>query len=125
MQDFRELLVWQRAHALTLEIYATTRDFPKEELYGIVSQMRRAAVSVAANIVEGAKRRSSQDFARFLNMAQGSLGEVEYFILLSRDLGLITADRYAALTDQIGPLARMLSSLRRKVETTSPATRAS
>lgn len=125
MQDFRDLLVWQRAHALTLDVYATTRAFPKEELYGIVSQLRRAAISVAANIAEGAKRRTSQDFARFLNMAQGSLGEVEYFCLLSRDLNLVTPDRYAALAGQIDPLARMLSTLRRKVEGSSPATRAS
>jgi four helix bundle protein len=84
---FEELIVWQKSHQLTLLVYKVTAAYPKHELYGLVSQMRRAAVSVPANIAEGFKRRTSPDKARCLNIAQASLEEVRYYFLLSRDLG--------------------------------------
>jgi four helix bundle protein len=87
MQDFRNLLVWQKSHELVLEIYRISRDFPREELFGLTSQMRRCAVSVPSNIAEGCGRGSDPDFARFLIIAMGSCSELEYQVLLSRDLG--------------------------------------
>ena len=86
MQRFNDLKVWQRSHALVLEVYRRTASFPDGERFGLISQLRRAAVSVPTNIAEGSKRQRSQDYARFLNIAEGSLAEVEYLLLLSRDL---------------------------------------
>ncbi|MCB9077078.1 MAG: four helix bundle protein [Anaerolineaceae bacterium] len=83
---FQQLEVWQEAHKLTLLVYKITKAFPSEEKFGLVSQMRRAAVSVPANIVEGFKRRSQRDKLRFYNIAEGSLEEVKYFFILSKDL---------------------------------------
>jgi four helix bundle protein len=88
-QSFEDLIVWQKSHRLTLFVYQVTAAFPKTELYGLVSQMRRAAVSVPANIAEGFKRRKNPDKARCMNIAQGSLEEVRYYFLLARDLGYL------------------------------------
>ncbi len=85
-QSFEDLLAWQKAHALTLEVYKLTRGFPREEVFGLTSQIRRASVGVAANIAEGFKRRGAQDKARFLNIAQASLEECRYYLILTRDL---------------------------------------
>lgn len=85
-RTFEDLVVWQKSHAVTLTVYRTTADFPKHELYGLTAQMRRAAVSVAANIAEGFKRRSRTDKARVMNIAQGSLEELRYYFILARDL---------------------------------------
>jgi four helix bundle protein len=89
MQDFRQLKVWQKAHQLTLTVYRLTGAFPKTEQYGMTSQMRRSAASVACNIAEGCGRGSDVDFARFLQMAFGSASELEYQLLLAKDLGWI------------------------------------
>ena len=86
MEDFKELRVWAKAHELTLVIYQKTRGFPKEEMYGLTSQLRRAAVSVGANIAEGCGRRSDGEMKRFLQIARGSANEVEYHLLLAKDL---------------------------------------
>jgi four helix bundle protein len=86
-KTFRDLLVWQKAHALVLGIYRTTASFPKHETFGLCSQMQRAAVSVPANIAEGFKRRGRADNARFLNIAQASLEECRYFLILAQDIG--------------------------------------
>ncbi len=83
MKDFKELKVWEKAHALTLLVYAETRTFPKEELYGLTSQLRRSAASVAANVVEGCGRRSDGEFTRFLQISRGSAAELEYHLLLA------------------------------------------
>ena len=91
--SFQDLLVWQKAHKFVLYAYQLTREFPKEELYGLVSQFRRAAVSIPANIVEGYKRRGQADKLRFMNMAQSSLEECRYFLILANDL------EYASITD--------------------------
>lgn len=85
-KSFRDLILWQKAHEFVLSIYSYTSDFPKNEIYGLTSQFRRAAVSVAANIAEGFIKRTPPDKLRFLNIAQGSLEECRYYIVLSRDL---------------------------------------
>ncbi len=116
MQRFTDLKVWQRSHALVLEVYRLSERFPAEERFGLVSQLRRAAVSVPTNIAEGSKRRHAQDFARFLNLAESSLAEVEYLVMLSRDLGYLTPDTVEPLVAEVGEIARMIYALRGKVE---------
>ncbi len=111
MKDFRKLKVWDKAHALTLDIYRATVAFPREEVYGITSQMRRASSSVAANIAEGYGRGSDGGFHRFLNTAAGSAVELEYFLLLYRDLGMISEQGYDDLQSSVAELQRMLSGL--------------
>jgi len=116
MQRFTELKVWQRSHELVLRIYRLTKALPSDERYGLVAQLRRAAVSVPANIAEGSKREGGQDFARFLNIAEGSLVEAEYLIMLSRDLDYLTPPSGAPLLAEIKEVAAMLHYLRMKVE---------
>ena len=115
MQRFTELNVWQRSHKLTLEIYRVTASFPSAERFGLVSQLRRAA-SVPTNIAEGSKRQSNQEYARFLNIAEASLVETEYLVMLSRDLGFLVPDSSKTLLEEVTEVARMLSGLRKKVE---------
>jgi four helix bundle protein len=116
MQRFTELKVWQRSHSLALRIYRPTKSLPADEKYGLVSQLRRAAVSVPTNIAEGSKREGNQDFARFLNVAEGSLVEVEYLIMLSQDLDYLTPASVAPLLAEMKELAAMLHYLRMGVE---------
>ena len=115
MKDFKDLKVWEKAHALTLLVYADTRSFPKEELYGLTSQLRRAAASVAANIVEGCGRRSDGEFTRFLQIARGSASEVEYHLLLARDLHLLDEAKYRNLDSMVVEVERMLTGLVQRV----------
>ena len=110
-QSFEDLIVWQKSHQLTLLVYRVTANFPKSELYGLVSQMRRASVSVPANIAEGFKRRKSPDKARCMNIAQGSLEEVRYYFLLARDLGYLQ-DIERTRIDEV---ARLLTAYIRSV----------
>ncbi len=116
MKDFRTLKVWERAHSLALSVYKLTQLFPKEELYGLTSQMRRAAASISANIAEGCGRSGNGEFHRFLNIAMGSAVEVEYFLLLARDLAFVSCERYESANAQTVEIQRMLGSLIRKVE---------
>ena len=118
MRDFRQLLVWEKAHAFTLEIYKVTSRFPKEELYGLTSQLRRASASIAANIAEGFGRGGNVELARFLQIAMGSAFEVEYHVLLARDLGLITKE-HEALEFHIIKIKRMLAALLLKIRADS------
>jgi len=92
MKDFRNLKVWEKAHQLTLKIYKVTEEFPREELYGLTSQIRRACISIPTNIAEGCVRSSDADFSRFLYIAVGSTSELEYLILLSMDLKIIKSE---------------------------------
>lgn len=111
MQDFRKLSVLEKAHQLSLAIYKGTMRFPKTELYGLTSQMRRAGVSIAANIAEGCGRKGKAEFARFLQISMGSASELEYHLLLAHDLGFLTDDPFHAMTEQIIEVKKMLTSL--------------
>lgn len=101
-KSFRDLIVWQKAHELVLGIYQKTMDFPKEETYGLTSQVRRSSVSVAANIAEGFKKKSSRDKVRIYNIAQGSLSETEYFLILSQDLRYGEMKELMIKADEVG-----------------------
>ncbi len=109
MRDFRELKVWGKAHSLTLDVYKATRTFPRDELYGLTSQTRRAAVSIGANIAEGCGKHSRPDFARYLQNALGSASELEYHVLLARDLGYLASENHQGLTVRVGEVKRMLT----------------
>ena len=115
MQRFTELKVWQRSHSLALEAYRVTATFPSAERFGLISQLRRAAASIPTNIAEGSKRESNQEYARFLNIAEGSLAETEYLVMLSRDLGFLARDNADGLIKEITEIARMLNALKQKV----------
>ena len=111
MQDFRNLRVWKKAHHLALAVYKATRRFPKDELYGLTQQMRRSAVSIPANIAEGCGRGGDADFARFLQIAMGSAAELEYHLLLSRDLEYLSGADHVPLEESVIVVKQMLSSL--------------
>jgi len=115
MRDFRQLRDWAKAHNLALEIYRTTHHFPKEELYGLTNQLRRAAASIPANIAEGFGRGGNAEIARFLQIGMGSAYEVEYHALLARDLGFLKEETYNRLSSQIIEVKRMLATLIHKV----------
>jgi four helix bundle protein len=116
MQRFTELKVWQRGHALVLSIYRMTTAFPQTERYGLTSQLRRSTLSVPTNIAEGSKRLTATEYARFLNIAEASLAETEYLVIVSRDLGYITPILATKTFEEISELSRMLHGLRKKVE---------
>jgi four helix bundle protein len=110
MKNFRKLHVWERAHLLTLWIYKVTKAFPKEERYGLISQMRRAGASIPTNIAEGCVRTKGTEFGRFLEIALGSASELEYLLVLVRDLHMITSSDYEALSNEVIEIKRMLTS---------------
>lgn len=117
-QSFEDLIVWQKSHEHVLKVYKLTEDFPKSELYGLVSQYRRAAVSIAANIAEGFKKPSKKDKIRYLNISTGSLEECRYYSLLSKDLKYVNERPFVTLTDEIG---KLLNSYRKAIrESSSP-----
>ena len=116
MRNYRNLGAWQRADDLTVQIYQVTRDFPAEERYGIVSQLRRASYSVPANIAEGAGRESNPDYLRFLSMAQGSLSETEYFLHLSNRLGYLKESEWNQITEQVNRTFAALIGLIKSVQ---------
>lgn len=122
MQRFTDLKVWQRSHALALAVYRMTESYPTTERYGLVSQLRRAATSVPTNIAEGSRRQHAQDYARFLNLAEGSLAEVEYLFILSRDLGYAAPADIEPHITEATEISRMVFALRRKVEGDRSAT---
>ncbi len=109
MKDFRQLKVWDKAHQVTLAIYKVTKRFPKEEMYGLASQMRRSSASIATNIAEGCGRNSDADFCRFLVVAFGSGSELEYQLLLCRDLGYLNEKEHEALLAQLTEVKKMLN----------------
>ncbi|HEV2396879.1 MAG TPA: four helix bundle protein [Candidatus Sulfotelmatobacter sp.] len=111
MVDFKDLKVWQKAHQMTLNTYRVTSRFPKEELYGLTSQLRRAAASVGANIAEGCGRRSENEMCRFLQIARGSASETEYHLLLAKDLHFLAEEDFRTLTGNADEVQRMLTSL--------------
>lgn len=107
-RSFRELIVWQKAHQLVLRTYGLTKKYPKEELFGLTSQMRRSAVSVAANIVEGYRKRGKADKARFLNISEGSLDELTYYFVLSNDLDYITKEESETMNNLCEEVSKLL-----------------
>ena len=115
MRDFRKLLVWEKSHELTLEVYHVLKTFPKEELFGLVSQMKRSASSIPTNLVEGAGRRTDKDFARFLSISYGSTNELEYQIILSVDLGFLERQKGEELIGKIQEIIKMLYGLMNKL----------
>ena len=116
LKNYKELKVWQKAYNLCIEIYKITRTFPKEELYGLTSQIRRAAVSVPSNIAEGYGRKTTPEYLRSLYIAYGSSCELETQILLSGDLGLMKVEALNKLQADLGEVERMLKALIKAVE---------
>ena len=112
-RSYEELIVWQRAHAFVLEIYRSTEGFPKHELFGLTSQLRRAAVSIPANIAEGFRKESDADKARFYNIAQGSADECRYYLVLAKDLNYPISEAAHSLLDET---SRLLNVYRSKVK---------
>ena len=119
MQNFRNIQAWQKAHELTLKIYKATKAFPKEEVYGLTSQIRRAAYSIPMNIAEGCGRASQKELARFLDIASGSASELDYQLQLVRDLGLIDQENYKELFETLDHIRKMLTSLTKSVRATN------
>ncbi len=115
MKDFHELKVWQKAHQLTLAVYQITAPFPREELYGLTSQLRRSCSSIPANLAEGCGRNGDAEFARFCFIAMGSASELEYHLLLARDLNLIKPNDYEDLAHRAIEVKRMLTALIQKL----------
>ena len=103
-KTFQDLIVWQKAHNFVLDVYRLTENFPKREDYGLTSQLRRAAISIPANIAEGFKKKGNADKARFMNIAQGSLEEVRYYLILSNDLGYAETKQLQIQIDEVGRL---------------------
>ena len=120
MRDFKNLKVWGKAHHLTLAVYRATKCFPKDELYGLTSQMRRSAASVSANIAEGCGRPGTVEFARFLHIAMGSASELEYHLLLAKDLELLQPPDYLRLETDVSEVKRMLVSFTQRLRPVQP-----
>jgi len=110
MKDFKKLKVWGKAHHLTLKVYKATAVFPREELYGLTSQMRRSSASIPTNIAEGCGRNTDSELARFLEIAMGSASELEYLFLLSNDLNLLERSDFEVLTSKVIEIKQMLAS---------------
>jgi four helix bundle protein len=119
LQDFKKLKVWDKGHELTLAVYRATVRFPKEELYGLTSQIRRAAASIPANIAEGCGRSGRAELGRFLHVAAGSASELEYHLLLAHDLSFLGDPEYRALEGQVVEVKRMLSGFVQRLRTES------
>jgi four helix bundle protein len=115
MQDFKNLNVWQKAHVLAIAVYRATSAFPREELYGLTSQTRRACVSIPANIAEGCGRQGNAELNRYLQISLGSARELEYHLLLARDLSFLDDNAYEPLEKQVSEVRRMLISFIKKL----------
>jgi four helix bundle protein len=121
MRDYKDLRVWDEAHRLTLAVYKATQGFPKEERFGLTSQMRRASSSIAANLAEGCGRRSDGEMARFVQIAMGSGAELSYHLLLARDLGFLKDGDYPVLSSAVERVMKMLSALSGKIRNAAAA----
>jgi four helix bundle protein len=115
VRDFRQLQVWQRSHAFTLAVYEASRSFSREEVYGLTSQLRRAAGSIPANIAGGCGRDTRRELARFLHIAQASASETAYYLMLAHDLGYLPDPHFANLSGEIDQVQRMLRTYTEKV----------
>ena len=119
MQDFRGLKIWQKAHELALAVYQVTASFPREELYGLTTQMRRAGTSIAANLAEGCGRMGDAELSRFCSIALGSASELQYFLLLARDLQLLRGSDHHRLAEKTTEVKRMLTGFLQKLKAAS------
>ena len=119
MRDFRSLKVWERSHHLALSIYGMTASFPKDEKYGLTSQLRRCGVSIPANIAEGCGRSGERELTRFLNIAMGSASELEYLLLLSRDINLLDRSEFVRVSTDVIEVKKMLTSFIQKLKVDS------
>lgn len=118
MQNYTDLKVWEKAHMFTLQVYKATKNFPKEEIYGLTNQLKRASSSIPANIAEGCGRKGQSEFAHFLNISLGSANESEYFLRLAKDLGYMTQNTFELLFGNINEVKAMLISLINRVRNT-------
>lgn len=116
MRDYKNYEIWKKSHKIALEIYSFTKSFPKEETYGIVSQLRRASLSIPTNIVEGTGRNSQKEFAYFINIASGSAAETEYLIRFPFDLNYINEDQFNKVNDEIISIRKMLNAFHQKLK---------
>ena len=119
MQNYKDLKVWEKAHLFTLNVYEATKLFPKDELYSLTNQIRRAASSIPANIAEGCGKNTNAEFAHFLNIALGSANEAEYFLILSKDLNYLTVEKFQQLYNNINEVKGMLIALINKIRTST------
>ena len=115
MKDFKDLKVWKRSHDLTLSVYKATATFPREELYGLTSQIRRASASIPTNIAEGCGRNTDNELARFLEIAMGSASELEYLLRLSNDLNFLDKAKSDELATEVIEIKKMLASFIRNI----------
>jgi len=116
MRNYKDLMVWEKAHKLTLAVYKETIAFPKEERFGLTSQVRRASSSIPANLAEGCGRRSDGEMGRFVQIAMGSGAELSYHLLLCRDLGILGITEFSRLSSDLEEVMRMLSALSGRVK---------
>ena len=116
MEDFKDLVVWAKAHQLTLCVYQQTRTFPREEMFGLTSQVRRASASIGANIAEGCGRRSDAEFKRFLQIARGLASELECHLLLATDLQFLDMGQFGILEGKVLEVQRMLAALVQRIQ---------
>ncbi len=122
-QSFKDIIAWQKAHEFVLLVYKITNTFPSHERFGLCSQFQRAAVSIAANIAEGYRKKGIADKLRFFNISQGSLEECRYYIILAKDLKYINDENYYQLTDRLEEASRLLNAYSRGIKNfTSPST---
>lgn len=116
MRNYQDLHVWTKAHSLTLDLYRVSRAFPKEEIYGVTSQLRRAVMSIGSNLAEGCGRRTSSELARFVRIAMGSASELDYDLLVCRDLGYLKNEDFTRLSKDLIEVRKMLTSFLSAVE---------
>lgn len=116
MRNYQDLQVWKKAHSLVLDLYRTSRLFPKEEIYGITSQLRRAVMSIGANLAEGCGRRTSSELARFVRISLGSASELDYHLLVCRDLGFLKGEDFVRFSRDLTEIRKMLTSFLNSVE---------
>jgi len=122
MRNYKDLMVWEKSHKLALAIYKETSAFPKEERFGLSSQLRRASSSIPANLAEGCGRRSDGEMGRFVQIAMGSGAELSYHLLLCRDLGILGTAEFTRLSSDLDEVMKMLSALSRRVKATVRST---
>ena len=123
MKDFRKLRVWEKAHKLTLDIYGVTSQFPTEERYGLTSQIRRASVSIPANIAEGCGRDSEGELLRFVRIAMGSSSELEYELILAHELGYLSDKEFNIIQNDLVAVRKMLNAFIQKIKSNQTTNR--